>query len=41
MNRWRLQADRLVVWVFYLMIQAAVTMIRLIRGRNRDGAGTG
>lgn len=40
MKRWRLQADRLTVWVFYVLIQAAVTLIRLIRGRSRDGEET-
>ncbi len=40
MKRWRLQADRLTVWAFYVLIQAAVTLIRLIRGRCRDGEGT-
>lgn len=40
MKRWRLVADRLTVWAFYVLIQAAVTMIRLIRRRRRDGEGT-
>lgn len=40
MKRWRLQADRLIVWLYYGLIQTAVTVIRLIRGRDRDGAGT-
>lgn len=40
MKSWRLRADRLIVWVHYLLIQGAVTLIRLI-GRRRDGAETG
>lgn len=40
MRRWRLWADRLIVWVFYGLIRAAVALIRLIRGRSRDREGT-
>lgn len=40
MNRWRLRADKWIVWAYYLLIQAAVTLIRAIRGRHRDGEGT-
>lgn len=40
MKRWRLQADRLIVWLYYGLIQAAVTVMRIIRGRHRDGEET-
>ncbi len=40
MTRWRLWKDWAVVWFFSLLIEAAVTVLRLIRRRNRDGEGT-
>lgn len=40
MKRWRLLADRLTVWWFYVLIQGAVTLIRLIRRRHQDGEET-
>lgn len=36
MRRWRLWADLAIVWFFSLLIEAAVTVVRLIRGRSQD-----
>ncbi len=40
MTVWRRWKDLAVVWFFSLLIEAAVTVLRLIRRRNRDGEGT-
>lgn len=40
MKRLRRWADWAVVWIFSLLIEAAVTLVRLIRGRNQDREGT-
>jgi hypothetical protein len=40
MKRWRLWVDLLVVWLFYAMIQTAITAVKFIRRGSRDGEGT-
>lgn len=40
MKRWRLSVDLLVVWLFYGIIQAAITAVKFIRRGPPDGEGT-
>lgn len=40
MTNWRRWADWTTVWLFSLLIEAAVAAVRFIRGRSRDEGGT-